>query len=73
MHSFYYVRSDWRSHWKPNVLQHPADQEKTEPVAPKSAGINLSSTATNNTTAPLAVEPSNLQDLVNKFSHPKKL
>lgn len=72
MHSFYYVRSDWRSHWKPNVLQHPADQEKSEPVVPKYAAINLSATASKNASAPPAVEPSNLQDLVNKFSRPKK-
>jgi superfamily I DNA/RNA helicase len=72
MHSFYYVRPNWRSHWKPNVLQHPADQEQTEQVTPKPAAINLSSTTSNTTSAPQAVEPTNLQNLVNKFSRPKK-
>ena len=72
MHSFYYVRSEWTSSWKPKVLQHPADQEQTEPVALKSFAINLSSSASNKTTATQTVDPTNLQDLVTKFSRPKK-
>jgi hypothetical protein len=72
MHSFYYVRSDWRSHWKPNVPRHLADQEQSEPVALKPAAINLSTTANKVASAPQVVESANLQDLVNKFSRLKK-
>lgn len=71
MHSFYYVRPEWRSHWKPNVPQHPTDQDQTEPVAPKPAVVNLNTTG-KTASAPQAVESANLQNLVNKFSRPKK-
>lgn len=72
IHSFYYVRPEWTSSWKPNVLQHPADHEQPEAAALKSSTNNLSVSADKNTTATRIVEPANLQELVNKFSRPKR-